>query len=162
MKLELREIKHAPSLSEETYAYTATVYKDGKRLCYVKNDGQGGSDMQHPVAPFTHQDVRDVSDWLKASTPKVKAHGYEVDVDLDLWCHDRLGDYIQSRKLKSDLRGKVLMVEGGKLFAMSLTKFKGHPVDKVIDHVAKKYPKAPILNRLPFEQALEAYKAAAA
>lgn len=42
MQIELRNIKIANSLSEETTAFTATLYVDGKALAHCKNDGQGG------------------------------------------------------------------------------------------------------------------------
>lgn len=49
MKLELRNVKVAESLSEETTAYTATLYVDGKPTVDCSNHGQGGPDMYHPI-----------------------------------------------------------------------------------------------------------------
>jgi hypothetical protein len=42
MKIEIRNIKIAPFLSEETIAFTADVYVGGVKTAYAKNDGQGG------------------------------------------------------------------------------------------------------------------------
>ena len=42
MKIEIRNIKIAPNLSEETIAFTADVYVGGVKTAYAKNDGQGG------------------------------------------------------------------------------------------------------------------------
>lgn len=44
-RIALKAIKIHHGLSEETYAYTASVYLDGKRVGSVKNDGRGGPDM---------------------------------------------------------------------------------------------------------------------
>lgn len=42
MKVTLKNLKIADSLSEETIAFTADVHVDGRKACYVKNDGQEG------------------------------------------------------------------------------------------------------------------------
>lgn len=41
MKIELRKIKHYPSLSEETNCFTADIFVNGKRAGYAKNSGHG-------------------------------------------------------------------------------------------------------------------------
>lgn len=52
MKLELKKVKHYPSMSEETDCFVAELYADGKRIGHCKNIGQGGEthvnwDMQN-------------------------------------------------------------------------------------------------------------------
>ncbi len=44
MKIELKKVKHAAFLSEETEAYSAEVYVDGKRAGSSSNEGHGGPD----------------------------------------------------------------------------------------------------------------------
>jgi hypothetical protein len=41
--VSLKSIKHARQLSEETNAFTANVYIDGKKAGHAKNEGFGGS-----------------------------------------------------------------------------------------------------------------------
>lgn len=41
----LKNVRRSPSLSEETEAFTATIYVDGKRAATVKNHGTGGSNF---------------------------------------------------------------------------------------------------------------------
>jgi len=43
MKIELKSIKIAEFLSEETTAFTADIFVDGIKVGYAKNDGHGGS-----------------------------------------------------------------------------------------------------------------------
>lgn len=43
MNIEVKNYKRYPALSEETEAYSATVYIDGKRAGEARNDGHGGS-----------------------------------------------------------------------------------------------------------------------
>lgn len=42
MEITLKNVKHMPSMSEETECFTATVYVDGKKFCTVANEGHGG------------------------------------------------------------------------------------------------------------------------
>jgi len=42
MVVTLRKIKHSPSLSEETNAFTAEVYWDGVKVGFASNHGTGG------------------------------------------------------------------------------------------------------------------------
>lgn len=41
-KIELRNIKHSVSLSQETEAFTADIYIDGRKVAYAHNEGTGG------------------------------------------------------------------------------------------------------------------------
>jgi len=46
-RVTLKSIKIHHGLSEETWAYTASVYVDNKRVGEVSNGGQGGPDSLH-------------------------------------------------------------------------------------------------------------------
>lgn len=43
MKIELKNVKYYSGMSEETNAFTADVYADGKKVGYAKNEGCGGN-----------------------------------------------------------------------------------------------------------------------
>lgn len=43
MKLELKNVKIHPDMSEETTCFSATLWVDGKRAASCRNDGRGGS-----------------------------------------------------------------------------------------------------------------------
>jgi hypothetical protein len=42
VKLTLKNIKEHPDMSEETNCFSATIYVDGKKAGFVKNEGRGG------------------------------------------------------------------------------------------------------------------------
>ena len=44
--VELKSVKIASNMSEETIAFTATLYINGKKAAHVRNDGRGGDN--HP------------------------------------------------------------------------------------------------------------------
>ncbi len=43
MKIELKNVKHFPSLSQETEAFIAYLYINGKHAGFAENKGHGGS-----------------------------------------------------------------------------------------------------------------------
>ena len=47
MKVEIRNVKHHPDLSEETECFSADLHIDGKRIGSVSNRGTGGGDDCH-------------------------------------------------------------------------------------------------------------------
>lgn len=48
MKIKLKKIKHARSLSEETNAFTAELHVNGEHVADCKNTGQGGMTDVYP------------------------------------------------------------------------------------------------------------------
>jgi hypothetical protein len=47
MKVELKKVKFFEAMSEETYAFVAEIFIDGKHAGHAKNDGHGGSTYYH-------------------------------------------------------------------------------------------------------------------
>ena len=68
MQIVLKNLKVAASLSQETTAYTATVYVDGKPAFHASNHGTGGCDNYYPIAPFTAADLQRVMAWVAEQT----------------------------------------------------------------------------------------------
>lgn len=64
MKVELKNIKFSEQLSEETNAFFANIYIDGKKSGYCKNDGCGGCTEYHPY-PERKQLFEECEEWLK-------------------------------------------------------------------------------------------------
>ena len=107
MKLELKNIKYFASGSQETPCYTATVYIDGKKAIYVDNDGHGACDRHHAVEPFTWKDVEKVKNYLAQKS----GDSFEP---LDTWCHDKMYDHVEQKKLKRDMNTKYICVDSDK------------------------------------------------
>ena len=47
MKIELKRFSYNARLSEETNAFAADIWVDGKNVGFAKNDGHGGNTMVH-------------------------------------------------------------------------------------------------------------------
>lgn len=165
MHIELRKIKHAAFLSEETNAYTADLYVDGKLTAHVGNDGHGGCDHQHPAKGKTYDDVKRVDDWVKANHPPrttdlmLEGKPFVMDVDLEVLCGELLTDHLISRDLTRTLKRTIAFVRGGKIYTYKKLTDEQRP--QIIAMTMKKHPDAVILNSLPFDEALKAYRSVA-
>lgn len=165
--IEVRKINHAANLSEETYAYTAEVWVDGRKFCKVQNQGHGGPDMQYPVEPFTYKDVADLDAWMKKNLPGVDCSYLYSDgrkatheMSLELYCGEAVTDHLVAKDLTRMLKSKMLWVDGGKLWQVPIPKkLTAEQLAKWLGFVRQKYSKVSFLNDMSFEKALAAYKA---
>ncbi len=101
-RITLKSLKHAAYLSEETNAFTATVYFDGKRIGHGRNDGHGGCTDVLPSTPAERER-------FNAARDEIKAHP-----DADQYCNM---DFLVSCAVERDLllRQDKKMVKGGKI-----------------------------------------------
>jgi hypothetical protein len=67
MKLELKKLAIYPRLSEETTAFNADVWIEGKKVAVAKNDGHGGMTFVNWVIP--RERVATIEAALKAQVP---------------------------------------------------------------------------------------------
>ena len=103
-KLELKNIKYFASGSEETPCYNADIFINGKKAIHVSNHGYGACDDHYPFKPFTYKDVKDLEKYLA----KLEEDDFEP---IDSWCHDRLYEYLDQKKLKRDLKAKFICID---------------------------------------------------
>tara|TARA_R110000824_G_scaffold179462_1_gene359682 strand:+ start:72 stop:554 length:483 start_codon:yes stop_codon:yes gene_type:complete len=156
MKIELKNIKVHLNLSQETHAYTAMLYVDGKKAVEVSNQGHGGGDYQHPVNGYS---VEKINDWCIATLPKWQLFDDEMyDTDLEMWCHDQVNDHLTLKDMKRKMRSKALFVDAGKVWEMGLKGLKKYE-PRMGEAVRQQYPEAVILNDLPVIEALAIYRA---
>ena len=71
MNVELKAVKTAKHLSQETIAYSASIYVDGQRIGIVRNLGTGGGNEY---------------DWLNQKAAK-------VGLRLQIWAKDQKTEY---------------------------------------------------------------------
>jgi len=154
--LTLKNIKVHLGLSEETYAYTATVYWCDKKAVYVSNSGHGGCDVQHAVGSVT---ILHIDKWCADNLPTWEADGTMHDTDLEMWCADQVSRYLQLQDMRRLLRRKAVFTRPGEtgLFSIGykgLKKYDG----SLADHALNKNPGATILNLMTELEALELYQ----
>jgi len=137
MKIELKRITYNARLSEETPAFAADVYVDGKKVGEARNDGHGGCNAYHPWAIAGQIDTH-----AKTLPPEQTPYG-EMQPDTDWIVMGLLNDHLAARDLKRAMGRKTLFLRGGKVYEVK----KGvQPRD------AEK-----VLNDLSFDEALILY-----
>lgn len=100
--IELKNVKIAKHLSEETTAFTASVWLDGRRVGTTRNDGRGGpNELQ---VGERHNDVVD------ACVDHPEAAGIAEDRAVDVVIGALVEAVIQTRYLKRRCRTKTLVV----------------------------------------------------
>lgn len=148
MLIQLKNIKLAGFVSDESEAYSATLYVDGKKLGTVENSGNGGPDHFRPENGQADYDRFNAAEkWSKANNGD----------SMEMVCAKLLDDHETAKELKRHLRSKILHVTNGIIGTMS---WKGcrKLEPKHFAAFAKKYPDATTLNSMPFDAALAAFK----
>lgn len=168
--IELRKIKHSKSLSEETPAYTADVYVDGKLFCHVSNHGQGGCDKYYPATgkPNEFHSRLEALNKLIADTYKPVSvddlysdgqHHEPLPQSLELLCHQMLSDQETARELQRLLNRTIAFYDKATKQIRSFKTVKDDATRSKLRDIAKqKYPQAIILNDVPLNEALAMYR----
>jgi len=114
-KVELKRVKFFEPMSEETNAFVADLYINGKKVGYVKNDGQGGPNDYHGNTKEDNQLIAEVEAYCK-TLPKVKPDGYNfvyqpsletmIDDQFELWLKNREEKKMQKLMEKAIVIGK--------------------------------------------------------
>lgn len=163
--IHLKNVEVHIGLSDETPAYTAKLFVDGKHFADISNQGHGGPDMVD--APKNRHGG--FSDRLKAletliaeTYPKSDMSKYgdgtmeDMDESLEVLCHTLAWESVDRRNMKSRLSRTVMTFENGKVYS-----WKGKKTEDRMNAVAAKKPEAIILNRLAFDEAWSIIKKAA-
>jgi len=97
MKIELKKISHNARLSEETPAFAADVWIDGKKAGEARNDGHGGSNVYYPWALADQ-----INDYAKTLPRRPFGFGMEGDYqpDADAVIFDLLDEHLVAKDLK--------------------------------------------------------------
>lgn len=120
MKIELKKIKFSESLSEETNAFTADIYVNGKNVGYCKNDGHGGSTFYHANSLSTKIILQNAEKYCQSMPPLITSYG-KLDMSLELMIDELFDKWLKAKddakfqkSLKKDmLKGLCLKTHNG-------------------------------------------------
>lgn len=161
MKLELKNIKFLASLSEETPAYTATLYVDGKKLCDVSNHGHGGCDEIHPHNAWDA--YKRVDEWVAANHEadyyEHNGEKLEIKASLEGWCHTEVFAQGDKKNFASKLSRSVMYVKPNDKNVYGASFPKGKDKAAVLAAYKAKYPTFTFLNGMPADEAFKLYQA---
>ena len=99
MKLELKSIKINERMSEETTCFTADLFVNGKKLCYVENIGKGGCTDYNLHNLKNAKLLKEVEEYCK-SLPDFIYHKTLIKQNLEFVIDDLLEKYLKAKNLK--------------------------------------------------------------
>ncbi len=104
MKIELKRIHHSERMSEETAAFTANLYIDGKMAGIVSNSGTGGPTRVQSTSPEGRLLIQKAEKWCQALPPELYAEGgkmpIEIRMDLEGYIDKLLHHYLSEKDIK--------------------------------------------------------------
>jgi len=106
MKIELKNIQYSQALSEETYAFSATLYIEGKRAGEASNHGHGGPTDYGANDGAGRKLIREAEAYCKALPPVhyPANHGmeaFDVPMTLEHYINDLLEKFLNQKELKA-------------------------------------------------------------
>jgi len=141
MKIELKNIKHSPSLSEETEAFTASLYIDGKCVGSVENHGHGGNTDYRANTREDRAIIEQAEAYCKGLPPEI-CHDIIIDgkpmvieMKLEYYIDNLLFQHLKQKeaaRLKKLEVNRILYgnFESGDVFSL---KFK-RPLAEILAH----------------------------
>lgn len=138
MKIEVKNIKWFRQMSEETNAFTADVYINGKKAAYAKNDGCGGNTYYHAY-PNCNELVGQAEGYCK-DLPHVKyeygGRDHEFEQSLESVIDDAVEAFIQAKERKSfNVKLQKAMQKGivyGTTDSFTVVSWKGHTIASIM------------------------------
>lgn len=109
--IELKAVKVHEELSEETYAYTASLYINGKKVADVSNHGHGGPDSLWPT-----ENGRDLLKQTEEALKELEPHydprwDTSLDITIDLICGTLVGRHMARKDaLRLTKKNKRILV----------------------------------------------------
>lgn len=172
--ITVKNLKYAAFASEETHCFEATVYVDGKKFCRTSNEGHGGPNMDYPIGGTMAMStlLKQIEELNKriAATAKPPLES-DPEWKQDLWKKGFRPDFeaavmeavdraLAAKDLKKILKKSVMIEDEGRCYTldpMPAGALCGTASVAAKESIAKAYPKAQIINLLPFEEALHIY-----
>jgi hypothetical protein len=150
MKIELKNIKHYESMSEETNCFQATIYIDGKRAGEASNRGHGD-----PINILPY-DLHKTLNEYASTLPPLDYEGMQIEQDAEIIIGNLLTDWLTSKDLKKLMSGRVVFLKDSKLKqSAKLDKLR---LTEVLKSNSPAFQGGTILNNLPFAEAVKIYR----
>lgn len=97
-RVTLKSIKFSEALSEETNAFTADIFFDGKKIGYAKNDGHGGC-TDYNRYPDKMDKLKECMAFCE-SLPQIDLGHFQIDCNLENVIDDLFEDWLKQREQK--------------------------------------------------------------
>lgn len=155
--ITFKKLNISQSQSQETTAYTADVYWDGRKIGMVRNDGNGGMSHLYPNGAEARADIEAAT--LHALAQPCKAlpeHGknytYLEDYLDDLAVEASHYIYV-GKWVKRTVKHRVVVITDGEV-RTSIKCSQSLPLSAIHDAMKRKYPNGTIVNDLSADEAV--------
>lgn len=146
MKIELKNFKYHPDMSEETSAFSANIHIDGQLVGFAKNDGHGGCTNYHAIDHKFFDMIRKAEEWAEQQPDIVYpadefSPSFSVKCDLehviDQLCYEliekseneRLRKYVVKHQVSKILVGTK---KDGQITAVTGSYKYKHPIETML------------------------------
>lgn len=114
MKVELKKVKVAQHLSEETNAFTAQLWTDGQYIADLSNDGRGGQNRIYHLfnggkGLDTRPQVQSFVEWCKAQPPVEDEQVGSLSMDADFYISLMIDEHIENQQVKRWCKSKTVI-----------------------------------------------------
>lgn len=148
MNIELKNVKYYESFSEETLAFQASLYIEGKRAGTAKNDGRGGPTYYDGDNKEGQELIRQAENYTKALPEKHYPKdeymaAFSIPMNLEHYIDDLLNDYLRKKDVEKIQKRVTKDMEKGIVFGKPNdnswnVQTYGVPLQQVLSH-----PKGP-------------------
>ena len=150
MNITVKNVKHYPSMSQETLCFEATIYIDGKSAGRVSNRGYGGCNSydNHTTEATLNAYAKTLPQFESVVTDPTTNLPMMLEQDADMLISNLVNRWLSARDLKKALQNKIVYVsDHNRLMALT-------PLSHA--NMARMRGKQ-VLNIMPFEAALDLY-----
>lgn len=158
LQITLKNVRHYPSMSQETACFEAVVYINGKKAGYVANRGHGGS---HEMDSSVREPLAAYARTLPAETYEMDGKSFTLPQCADSLIDDALNVILRQKEemrferiARKDLSTRVMFVREGKL--LQTKKLPAAAVSDAVKHYVAQGET--VLNALPFAEAFAMWK----
>jgi hypothetical protein len=142
MKIELKNVLFNERFSDETNAFVADVYIDGKKIGYAKNDGQGGNTWVQ-LYPEARAKFDECNIWLKTQ-PQINIGSendpYMVDCNMETMVDSLFEQWLNEKETKKFEKKMETRLMWGVPNGMSYKEVKFEkPLNQIPDPVLQSY-----------------------
>jgi hypothetical protein len=110
MEIKLKNIKFSEHLSEETNAFTADIFVNGKKVGYAKNDGHGGCTFYHPYSVNDRYALEGAERYC-LTLPPIHYGDFEIEMNLENKIDQLFEEWLKAKdeaKLQKKLQKDML------------------------------------------------------
>lgn len=129
MKIELKNIKYSAHLSEETNAFTANLYINGKKVGYVKNAGHGGC-TDYYAFDFKYKDLIKEAEKYAALLPDIDYGDFTINSNLENLIDRIFEDWLIKKEISKNSKKGIYYKHPKK--GEMLIAWKGWTVNKML------------------------------